>query len=65
MYKVFFNQKPLILTNEIQDFSDNEPLLFIKYTSVAQIIKALKSFDIASENEIKTVLKDKSNNEVL
>ena len=23
MYKVFFNQKPLILTNEIQDFSDN------------------------------------------
>ena len=43
MYKVFFNQKPLILTNEIQDFSDNEPLLFIKYTSVAQIIKALKS----------------------
>ena len=43
MYKVFFNQKPLILTNEIQDFSNNEPLLFIKYTSVAQIIKALKS----------------------
>ena len=43
MYKVFFNQKPLILTNEIQDFSDNEPLLFIKYTSVTQIIKALKS----------------------
>ena len=43
MYKVFFNQKPLILTNEIQDFSDNEPLLFIKYTSVAQIVKALKS----------------------
>jgi len=43
MYKVFFNQKPLILTNEIQDFSDNEPLLFIKYTSVAHIIKALKS----------------------
>ena len=42
MYKVFFNQKPLILTNEIQDFSDNEPFLFIKYTSVAQIIKALK-----------------------
>ena len=43
MYKVFFNQKPLILTNEIHDFSDNEPLLFIKYSSVAQIIKALKS----------------------
>ena len=43
MYKVFFNQKPLILTNEIQDFSDNEPLLYIKYTSLPQIIKALKS----------------------
>ena len=43
MYKVFFNQKPLILTNKIQDFSDSEPFLFIKYTSVSQIIKALKS----------------------
>ncbi len=43
MYKVFFNQKPLILTNKIQNFSDNEPLLFLKYTSVAQIISALKS----------------------
>ena len=43
MYKVFFNQKPLILTNKIHDFSDNEPFLFIKYTSVSQIIKALKS----------------------
>ena len=43
MYKVFFNQKPLILTNKIQDFSDSEPFLFIKYTSVTQIIKALKS----------------------
>ena len=43
MYKVFFNQKPLILTNKIQYFSDTEPFLFIKYTSVTQIIKALKS----------------------
>ena len=33
----------MILTNKIQDFSDTEPLLFIKYTSVTQIIKALKS----------------------
>jgi len=33
----------LILTNKIQDFSDSEPFLFIKYTSVSQIIKALKS----------------------
>ena len=43
MYKVFFNKKPLILTNKIQYFSDTEPFLFIKYTSVTQIIKALKS----------------------
>ena len=43
MYKVFFNQKPLILTNEIQEFSDSEPFMFIKYSSAAQIIKALKS----------------------
>ena len=43
MYKVFFNQKPLILTNKIQYLSDTEPLLFIKYSSVTQIIKALKS----------------------
>ena len=43
MYKVFFNQKPLILTDKIHYISDTEPLLFIKYTSVTQIIKALKS----------------------
>ena len=43
MYKVFFNQKHLIITNKIQDFSNNEPFLFIKYTSAQQIIRALKS----------------------
>ena len=43
MYKVFFNQKPLILTNEIQEFSDTEPFIFIKYSSARQILKALKS----------------------
>ena len=43
MYKVFFNQKPLILTNEIQEFSDTEPLIFIKYSRARQILKALKS----------------------
>jgi len=43
MYKVFFNQKPLILTNEIQEFSDTEPFIFIKYSDASQIIKALKS----------------------
>ena len=43
MYKVFFNQKPLILTAEILEFSDTEPFIFIKYSSASQIIKALKS----------------------
>ena len=43
MYKVFFNQKPLILTNEILEFSDTEPFIFIKYSSARQILKALKS----------------------
>ena len=43
MYKVFFNQKPLILTNEILEFSDTEPFIFIKYSSATQILKALKS----------------------
>ena len=43
MYKVFFNQKPLILTNEIKVFSDNEPFIFIKYSNASQILKALKS----------------------
>jgi len=43
MYKVFFNQKPLILTNKIQEFSDTEPFIFIKYSSARQILKALKS----------------------
>jgi ADP-ribose pyrophosphatase YjhB (NUDIX family) len=43
MYKVFFNHKPLILTNKIQEFSDTEPFIFIKYSSASKILKALKS----------------------
>ncbi len=43
MYKVFFNQKPLILSNQIHEISDNEPLLYIKYSNANQIIKALKN----------------------
>ena len=42
MYKVFFNQKPLILTNEIQEFSDTEPFIFIEQSKSIQIIKELK-----------------------
>lgn len=43
MYKVFFNQKPLILTDKITLTSDSEPFLYVKYTNAGQIIKALKS----------------------
>ena len=43
MYKVFFNQKPLVLTDKIHDITDSSPLIFIKYTSASLIIKALKS----------------------
>ena len=46
MYKVFFNQKPLILTDKITVTSDSEPFLHVKYTNGGQIIKALKSDDI-------------------
>ena len=43
MYKVFFNQKPLVLTDKILETSDSSPLIFIKYTTASLIIKALKS----------------------
>ena len=43
MYKVFFNQKPLVLTDKILETTDSSPLIFIKYTSASLIIKALKS----------------------
>ena len=43
MYKVFFNQKPLILTNKLHEANDKSPLVFVKYTNAALIIKALKS----------------------
>ena len=43
MYKVFFNQKPLVLTDKILETTDLSPLIFIKYTSASLIIKALKS----------------------
>ncbi len=48
MYKVFFNQKPLILTSEIIKSSDSDLLLYIKFSSKNQILKALKSKKIHS-----------------
>lgn len=49
MYKVFFNEKPLILTSSIdQKPSIKQPLLFIKYVDAKGIIKALKSKKVKS-----------------
>jgi 8-oxo-dGTP pyrophosphatase MutT (NUDIX family) len=43
MYKVFFNQKPLILTSKILKSSDSNPFIHIKFSSKNQILKAIKS----------------------
>ena len=43
MYKVFFNQKPLILTSKIIKSSDSNPLIHIKFSSKNQILKAVKA----------------------
>ncbi|HJN78866.1 MAG TPA: NUDIX domain-containing protein [Flavobacteriaceae bacterium] len=43
MYKVFFNQKPLILTSKIIKSSDSNPLMHIKFSSKNQILKAVRS----------------------
>ncbi|MBN08821.1 MAG: NUDIX hydrolase [Flavobacteriaceae bacterium] len=43
MYKVFFNQKPLILTTSIVKNSDISPVIHSKFSSQSIIIKALKS----------------------
>ena len=48
MYKVFFNQKPLILTSKIIKSSDSNPLIHIKFSSKNQILKAVKSKKIES-----------------
>lgn len=43
MYKVFFNQKPLILTSKILESSDSNPLIHIKFSSKNQILKAVNA----------------------
>ena len=43
MYKVFYNQKPIYLTTELIENSNEFPLFFGKYTTVNSLIKALKS----------------------
>ncbi|MDB4015922.1 NUDIX domain-containing protein [Flavobacteriaceae bacterium] len=43
MYKVFLNQKPIFLTTELVPQTDRNPLMFIKFSSPENIVKALKS----------------------
>ena len=43
MYKVFLNEKPLVLTTSIVKNSDEMPLIYSKFSDSSIIIKALKS----------------------
>ena len=43
MYKVFFNQKPIILTTSFETQTEEAPLFFVKFTSKKNIVAALKS----------------------
>lgn len=43
MYKAFFNQKPIFLTTELVSQTDRTPVMFIKFSSPENIVKALKS----------------------
>ena len=43
MYKVFFNQKPIVLTTEIISPKEDFPLFFVKFTNKKFIVQALKS----------------------
>ena len=43
MYKVFFNQKPIILTTKFQEQTPDSPLFFLKFTNKKNIVAALRS----------------------
>ena len=43
MYKVFFNQKPIILTTDIISLKEDSPFFYVKFTNKKFIVKALKS----------------------
>ena len=43
MYKVFYNQKPIFMTTKWVKNSEKAPLFFIKFTTAAMIVKALRS----------------------
>ena len=42
MYKVFYNQKPIFFTTDLNINSDDTPLFHIKFSKAESIIKALK-----------------------
>ena len=50
MYKVFYKQKPIIFKTDIEEISDEFPLLYAKYTSVYSLMKALKSKKVSGIN---------------
>jgi hypothetical protein len=43
MYKVFFNQKPIILTTSLVEQTQESPVFFLKFTHKNSIVAALKS----------------------
>ncbi len=43
MYKVFFNQKPILLTTEIIHPNEDSPLFYVKFTNKKFIVQMLKS----------------------
>ena len=47
MYKVFFNQKPIILSTQIIKNDDSCPLFYIKFSVADKIISALKKKSIS------------------
>ena len=43
MYKVFFNQKPIVLTTDIISPKEDSPFFYVKFTNKIFIVQALKS----------------------
>ena len=43
MYKVFFNQKPIVLTTDIIHPKEDSPFFYVKFTNKKFIVQILKS----------------------
>ena len=43
MYKVFFNQKPIVLTTNIPPTKEDSPFFYVKFTNKKFIVQVLKS----------------------